>query len=117
MHFNTTRRVLTFTVDEDEFTTKPAIAAGVVLNLQNAMKDFKSENEKKRDGAYDNLKKVYKRILDNESWALFEPRIDGDCDDDVVPIDTMQLMEITRWVIGEGMGKGRSPQPPTSQPG
>lgn len=113
MHFNTTRRVITFTVDEDEFATKPAIAAGVVFGLQTSMKDFKSENEKKRDAAYENLKQTYKRILNAESWALFEPRIDGDCEDDVVPIDVTQLMEITRWIIGEGLGKGRS-QPASS---
>lgn len=116
MHFNTTRRVLTFTVDEDKFETKPAIAAGVVFGLQSSMKDFKSDNDTNRDKAYENLKQTYKRILSAESWALFEPRIDGDCDDDVVPIDALQLFEITRWVLGEGLGKGHS-QPASSSQG
>lgn len=117
MHYNTTRRVVTFTVDDDEFTTKPAIPAGVVFTLQQRMRSFKSDNEAKRDQAYEDLKSTYQKILTADSWELFEPRLEGECDDDTVPIDAMLLMQITRDIIAEGLGKGRSEPATSSQDG
>lgn len=108
MHFTTTPRVTRFSVDEDQLTTKAALPAEVLFNLQGAFRDLG-----KKDGdhaaAFQKLKKLYARILTSESYALFEPRITGECDDDTVPIDSMQLIEITKWLISE-MGKGNLPQ-------
>lgn len=117
MHFNTAHRVITFTVDDDKFTTKPAIGAGVIFNLQQTMQQFKDSGAGSPASAFNELKEVYRRILTEESWAVFESRLDGDCDDGVVPIDVTHLFEITRWIIGEGLGKGHLPQASSSQDG
>lgn len=112
MHFTTTPRVVTFTVDDDEYTTKAALPAEVLFKLQGAFGSLanKSGTGEDREKAIEHLKKLYERILTAESYALFEPRVSGDCDDDTVPIDAMMLVEITKWLIAE-MGKGSSPKP------
>lgn len=112
MHFSTTPRVTTFTVDDDTFTTKAALPAEVLFKLQGAFAGIANKNGsgQDREQAVDKLKNLYARILTAESYALFEPRVTGECDDDTVPIDGMMLVEITKWLIGE-MGKGSSPRP------
>ena len=112
MHFTTTPRVTTFTVDDDEFRTKAALPAEVLFKLQGAFSGLADKNATgtDREQAVDKLKRLYERILTAESYALFEPRITGECDDDTVPIDAMMLVDITKWLIGE-LGKGNSPRP------
>lgn len=109
MHFTTTPRVTSFTVDEDEFTTKAALPAEVLFRLQGAFRALGAKDGD-QDAAFQKIKKLYARILTAESYALFEPRVTGECDDDVTPIDGLMLAEITKWIIGE-MGKGSSPRP------
>lgn len=109
MHFTTTPRVTTFTVDTDEYTTKAALPAEVLFKLQGAFRGLASKDGD-QDRAFQQIKKLYERILTVESYALFEPRVTGECDDDVTPIDGMMLVEITKWLISE-MGKGSSPRP------
>lgn len=118
MHFTTTPRVTTFTVDEDEYTTKAALPAEVLFKLQGAFTGIanKSGNGADRAQAFDRIKALYARILTAESWALFEPRVTGECDDDTVPIDAMMLVDITKWLIAE-MGKGSTPPPDSSHAG
>lgn len=112
MHFTTTPRVVTFTVDDDKYSTKAALPAEVLFKLQGAFSAIANKNGtgEDREKAIDRLKKMYARILTAESFALFEPRVTGECDDDTVPIDAMMLVEITKWIIAE-MGKGSSPKP------
>lgn len=112
MHFTTSPQVTTFTVDEDVFTTKAALPAVVLFKLQSAFSGIGSKNASaaEREKSVDELQKMYERILTAESYALFAPRITGECDDDTVPIDAMKLIEITKWLIAE-MGKGSSPRP------
>lgn len=112
MHFTTTPRVVTFTVDEDEYTTKSALPAEVLFKLQGAFSGIANKNGTgdDREKSVEKLKQLFARILTAESYALFEPRVTGECDDDTVPIDAMMLVEITKWIISE-MGKGSSPRP------
>lgn len=112
MHFTTTPKVVSFTVDDDRFQTKAALPAEVLFKLQGV---FTSFADKGRDGAgraqsIDSLKSMYARILTAESYALFEPRLTGDCEEPTVPIDAGMLVEITKWLISE-MGKGSTPPP------
>lgn len=109
MHFTTTPKVTTFSVDEDTFTTKAALPAEVLFKLQGAFRALGAKDGD-QDAAFQRIKKLYERILQSESYALFEPRVTGECDDDTVPIDGMMLVEITKWLISE-MGKGSSPRP------
>lgn len=109
MHFTTTPSVTTFTVDEDSFTTKAALPAEVLFKLQGSFRALGAKDGD-QDKAFQQIKKLYERILTSESYALFEPRVTGECDDDTVPIDGLLLVEITKWLITE-MGKGSSPRP------
>lgn len=109
MHFTTTPRVTSFTVDEEEYQTKAALPAEVLFKLQNAFRGIAAKDGD-QERAFEKIKSLYSRILTAESFALFEPRITGECDDDVTPIDGMLLVEITKALISE-MGKGSSPQP------
>jgi hypothetical protein len=113
MHFTTTPRIVTFTVDDDEYSTKAALPAEVLFKLQGAFAGIaeKDSTGAEREKAFDRLKKMYARILSTDSYALFEPRLTGDYDDDsIVPIDAMMLVDITKQLIAE-MGKGSSPKP------
>jgi hypothetical protein len=112
MDFTTRKNKLDFTVDEEKFHTKSAIAAGIIFNLQGTF--AKLGNDKKsaavgRSEAFDELKSVYSKILTQESWKRFEPLIEGTCDDDSTPIDPLTLIDITQWLIGEGLGKDTTP--------
>jgi hypothetical protein len=109
MHFTTTPKRTTFTVDDDEYQTKAALPAEVLFKLQNAFRGIASKDGD-QEKAFEKIKALYSRILTAESFALFEPRITGECDDDVTPIDGMLLVEITKSLIAE-MGKGSSPRP------
>lgn len=112
MHFTTTPKVVTFTVDDDKFQTKAALPAEVLFKLQGVFTAFADKNRdgSAREKSIDNLKTLYSRILTAESYALFEPRLTGDCEEPTVPIDAGMLVEITKWLISE-MGKGSTPPP------
>lgn len=108
MHFNTTPRVVTFTVDTDEYRTKGALPAEVLFKLKSAFSGLK--DSKDQEVHFEKIKELFARILTAESFALFEPRITGECDDDTVPIDSMMLIDISRYIITES-GKGNTPPP------
>jgi hypothetical protein len=120
MDFTTRKNKLDFTVDGEPFQTKKAVAAGVLFKLQGTFSKLgndKANAGKEREEAYEELKSVYDKILTKEAWQRFEPRIEGTCPDGVVPIDMMKLIEITQWLIGEGLGKDLTQQPDSSQAG
>lgn len=110
MDFTTRKNKLDFTVDGKKFHTKNAVASGIIFRLQGT---FARLGEKSavadRGAAFDELKNVYSKILTNESWVRFEPLIEGDCDDKATPIDPLTLIDITQWLIGEGLGKEVTP--------
>jgi hypothetical protein len=111
MDFTTTKNPLDFTVDGQQFHAKNAVAAGVLFKLQGVFSKLGSKKEDaaagvQREEAYEELKKIYARILTKDAWKRFEPLIEGTCDDKSTPIDMLKLIEITQWLIGEGLGKG-----------
>ena len=111
MDFTTRKNKLDFTVDGAEFHTKNAVAAGIIFRLQGTFAKLGGKEAiVERSDAFDDLKKVYEKILTSESWKRFEPLIEGDCDDKQTPVDPLTLVDITQWLIGEGMGK--EPMPP-----
>src|SRR5688500_19272095 len=44
-------------------------------------------------------------IFTKAAWKRFEPLLEGNCDDKSTPIGPMTLIEITQWIVGEGLGK------------
>jgi hypothetical protein len=52
---------------------------------------------------------MYSKILTQDAWVRFEPLIEGTGADDLTPIDPMTLVDITQWLIGEGLGKEATP--------
>jgi hypothetical protein len=113
MDFTTQKNKLDFTVDGKQFHTKNAIAAGVIFKLQGTFTKLGNNSEKagaEREEAYEALKKVYDKILTKESWKRFEPLIEGTCDDKTTPVDVLKLIEITQWLVGEGLGKDHMQQ-------
>jgi hypothetical protein len=113
MDFTTTRNKLDFTVDGVKFETKNAIAAGVIFRLQGTfvkMGDKREDAGTQRLEAFEELKQVYEKILTKAAWKRFEPLLEGTCDDKSTPIDPMTLINITQWIVGEGLGKGSTPQ-------
>lgn len=119
MHFSTKPRIITFDVDGEQYTTKPAVAAQVIAEFQAAITTFGSKDVSgaERLQAFMDLKEVYRRILTPESYALFEPRVSGDVEDGTVPIDLLMLLDITRWLVAEGLGKGHIQQSSSSTSG
>lgn len=110
MDFTTRKNELDFTVDGQEFQTKNAIASGIIFRLQGTFAKLGEKNAAAERGeAFDELKNVYSKILTTESWQRFEPLIEGDCDDKATPIDPLTLIDITQWLIGEGLGKEATP--------
>jgi hypothetical protein len=114
MDFTTTKNKLDFTVDGAKFYTKNAIAAGVIFKLQGTFSKLGNKKEDAAAGAeraeaYEELKRVYVKILTKDAWKRFEPLIEGTCDDKLTPIDMLKLIEITQWLIGEGLGKDHMP--------
>lgn len=110
MDFTTRKNKLDFTVDGAKFHTKNAIAAGIIFRLQGTFAKLgDKEAIVERSDAFDELKKVYEKILMRESWKRFEPLIEGDCDDKHTPVDPLTLVDITQWLIGEGLGKDHTP--------
>lgn len=113
MDFTTTRNKLDFTVDGVKFETKNAVAAGIIFRLQGTfvkLGDKREDAIAERAEAFEELKQMYEKILTKAAWKKFEPMIEGTCDDKVTPIDPMKLVEITQWIVGEGLGKGSTPQ-------
>lgn len=110
MDFTTRKNKLDFTVDGKQFHTKNAIASGIVFRLQGTFAKLgEKEAVTERGDAFDELKNVYGKILTSESWKRFEPLIEGTCDDKSTPIDPLTLVDITQWLIGEGLGKEHTP--------
>jgi len=110
MDFTTRKNKLDFTVDGVQFTTKNAIASGIIFKLQGTFGKLGGQGAAADKGeAFDELKKVYEKILTKAAWKKFEPLIEGDCDDKSTPIDPMTLIDITQWLIGEGLGKDSTP--------
>lgn len=111
MDFTTRKNPLDFTVDGKKFHTKNAIASGIIFRLQGTFSKLGEQgNPNDRGEAFDELKTVYDKILMKESWARFEPLIEGTCDDKSTPIDPLTLVDITQWLIGEGLGKDHTQQ-------
>ncbi len=111
MDFTTRKNKLDFKVDGKQFFTKNAIAAGVIFRLQGTFAKLgDKESITGRGDAFDELKAVYEKILMSKSWAEFEPLIEGTCADRLTPIDPLTLVDITQWLIGEGLGKDHTPQ-------
>lgn len=114
MDFTTRKSKLDFTIDGEQFDTKNAIAAGVIFDLQALISSIGNKDGKKSNQhLFAEMKRTYARILTAESFARFEPLIDGDCDDNETPVDAMLFIEITKWLIGEGLGKGRTAKQPS----
>lgn len=110
MDFTTRKNKLNFTVDGQEFQTKQAIASGVIFRLQGTFAKLGEKDEVTARGeAFDELKDVFAKILTHEAWTRFEPLIEGTGADDVTPIDPLTLVDITQWLIGEGLGKEVTP--------
>jgi len=112
--YSTSRNPVTFEVDGELYTTKPSLAAEVIFDLEEVMSAFADRSTRQR--AFQDLKTQYRRILTAESYALFEPRISGDCDDGAPPIDAITLVNITKDIMTD-MGKGQSQQPASSAAG
>jgi hypothetical protein len=111
MDFTTTKNKLDFTVDGVKFETKHAIAAGVIFRLQGTFVKMGNKREDagaERAEAFEELKQVYEKILTKAAWKRFEPLLEGNCDDKTTPIDPMTLVDITQWIVGEGLGKGNT---------
>jgi hypothetical protein len=119
MDFTTTKNRLDFTIDGTAFESKNAIAAGVIFDLQALITAFGNKESRgiKQQQIFVDMKAIYERILTAESFARFEPLIDGHCEDEETPVDAMLFIEITKWIIGEGLGKGRMAKQPSSQAG
>lgn len=114
MDFTTRKNKLDFTIDGEQFESKNAIAAGVIFDLQQLISMFADKERKSsQQQLYREMKQIYERILTAESFARFEPLIDGECEDDETPVDAMLFIEITKWIIGEGLGKGRTAKQPS----
>ena len=110
MDFTTRKNKLDFTIDGEQFHTKNAIASGIIFRLQGTFAKLgDKEAVLERGDAFDDLKAVFAKILTKESWVRFEPLIEGTCDDEQTPIDPLTLVDITQWLIGEGLGKGNTP--------
>jgi hypothetical protein len=110
MDFTTRKNKLDFTVDGKKFETKNAIAAGIIFRLQGTFAKLGEQGKDADRGvAFDELKGVYSKILTKAAWTRFEPLIEGDCDDKLTPVDPLTLIDITQWLIGEGMGKDLTP--------
>ena len=110
MDFTTRKNKLDFTVDGVQFHTKNAIASGIIFRLQGTFAKLGDKSDKAdRGDAFDELKKAYQKILTQAAWKKFEPLLEGTCDDKSTPIDTETLVDITQWIIGEGVGKGHTP--------
>lgn len=110
MDFTTRKNKLDFTIDGTKFNTKNAVASGIIFRLQGTLAklgDMEAVGE--RGEAFDELKSVYEKILTRESWKRFEPLLEGDCEDKQTPIDPLTLVDITQWLVGEGMGKELTP--------
>lgn len=111
MDFTTRKNKLDFTVDGEQFQTKNAIASGIIFRLQGTFAKLGDKDAAAERGeAFDELKGVYSKILTHDAWTRFEPLIEGTCADDATPIDPLTLIDITQWLIGEGLGK--EPTPP-----
>jgi len=112
MDFTTRKNKLDFTVDGQEFQTKSAIASGIIFRLQGTFAKLGEKDEvTSRGEAFEELKNVYSKILTQEAWSRFEPLIEGNCADDMTPVDPLTLVDITQWLIGEGLGKETTPLP------
>lgn len=111
MDFTTRKNKLDFTVDGQEFQTKSAIASGIIFRLQGTFAKLGEKDEAAARGeAFDELKVVYSKILTKDAWVRFEPLLEGtEVDDDATPIDPLTLVDITQWLIGEGLGKEATP--------
>lgn len=110
MDFTTRKNKLDFKVDGQQFHTKNAIASGIIFRMQTTFTKISAEGaEADRALAFDEIKKVYEKILTKASWAKFEPLIEGTCDDKYTPIDMNTLIDITQWLVGEGLGKDSTP--------
>jgi len=110
MDFTTRKNKLDFTVDGAQFTTKNAIASGIIFRLRGTFAKLGDPEEAVNQGeAFEDLKKVYEKILTKPAWKKFEPLLEGDCDDKSTPIDPLTLVDITQWLIGEGLGKDNTP--------
>lgn len=110
MDFTTRKNKLDFTVDGQEFHTKNAIASGIIFRLQGTFAKLGEKGEVAARGeAFEELKDVYSKILTQEAWARFEPLLEGTGADDITPIDPLTLVDITQWLIGEGLGKEATP--------
>lgn len=110
MDFTTRKNKLDFTVDGQEFQTKNAIASGIIFRLQGTFAKLGGKDEvESRGEAFDELKSVYSKILTQDAWTRFEPLLEGTGSDDATPIDPLTLVDITQWLIGEGLGKEATP--------
>lgn len=110
MDFTTRKNKLDFTVDGQAFQTKQAIASGVIFRLQGTFAKLGEKDEVTARGeAFDELKDVFAKILTHEAWTRFEPLLEGTGDDEHTPIDTLTLIDITKWIVGEGLGKDHMP--------
>lgn len=111
MDFTTRKNKLDFTVDGEQFQTKSAVASGIIFRLQGTFAKLGDADAiAERGDAFEELKKVFEKILTRAAWTRFEPLIEGTCDDEQTPIDPLTLVDITQWLIGEGLGK--EPTPP-----
>lgn len=108
--FTTRKNPLKFYVDDELFTGVPALPAESAMDLTDMHAELQAAQGK------DKLKvvmRVFSEFLEDESLERFTRRLS----DKSNPIDLGTLLDVIRWVIGEGYGLRPTQRPSPSDTG
>lgn len=102
--FKNKKKVITFEIDDDQFTTRAGIPMYAMMELSgigDKIATAATAGEK-----LEHLMLSFKYILDKPSYELMEKRL-YDMNN---PIDSETFTEVMEWLVGEALGKGSTPK-------
>lgn len=106
--FTTRTEPIRFRIDDDLFEAASDIPAATMFRLADMRKNLNSDDRGER---FEGLKTIFRELLTDESYALFEGRLGSR----EKPIGTKTMNEVLEWLTGEGYGL-RPTQPSPSSP-
>lgn len=111
----TTRKInLDFQIDDDVFKLREVIPAGVLFEFSNIQSRMVEATQSTGTSVADVILDAFSKILDDESFELFNARFFGAAP---VPIDFITFQEVTEDILTDIAGKATQSKSSSSNDG
>lgn len=101
--FSTRKKIIEFSIDDDDFRLKPVIPASVLFEFQNLQSNITTAMNDPEQSIADIILDMFSKLLDDKSFEVFNARFFGVTPE---PLDFETFNEVTEYILEEVAGKG-----------